>query len=206
MEEVKPSRHDVISQFRTREIIDAAIKLINEEGFSKVTMEGVASRAGIAKGTIYLYFKDKDELTHTVIDSVLGMMVDDVSSCAAGEIDTREKLLRVAEVINRYAKDYWEFFVAVHYPDFVEKYHKCEDFQPKARRLVSVVADILREGVERGDVVNLNPELVATVFLNIFQTVYQAGIAQHTRASTVNSSLLIDLLFNGISRARDSER
>ena len=42
-------------------ILFSSRKLIEEIGFSALTMDKVAKKAGIAKGTVYLYFKDKDD-------------------------------------------------------------------------------------------------------------------------------------------------
>lgn len=47
---------------RPSEIIDAGMELFAQRGFERTNLSDVASRAGISKGTIYLYFKSKDAL------------------------------------------------------------------------------------------------------------------------------------------------
>ncbi len=47
-------------------IIDTAIKMYLEDGFEKLTLRGITSRIEYSVGTIYLYFKDKDELFHAM--------------------------------------------------------------------------------------------------------------------------------------------
>lgn len=53
---------------RKAEIIDAAHDLFQAKGYEKVTMQDVMNRLGIAKGTIYHYFRSKDELLEAVIE------------------------------------------------------------------------------------------------------------------------------------------
>ena len=51
---------------RKDQILNAAISLIEEQGFEKTTMDEIADRAELSKGTLYLYFKDKSTLHHAI--------------------------------------------------------------------------------------------------------------------------------------------
>jgi AcrR family transcriptional regulator len=55
---------------RPGEIVIAALDLFSERGFSATRLEDVASRAGLSKAAIYLYFKDKTSLLKVVVESV----------------------------------------------------------------------------------------------------------------------------------------
>ncbi|HEY9215643.1 MAG TPA: TetR/AcrR family transcriptional regulator [Ancylobacter sp.] len=63
---------------RRRAILDAALEVFAERGFTGARMEDVAARAGVAKGTLYLYFKDKaalfEGLVREAADPVLGTL------------------------------------------------------------------------------------------------------------------------------------
>jgi len=56
------TKEEVIKDFRTTEIVRAARRVIAESGFDDASMERIAAEAGISKGTIYLYFRNKEEL------------------------------------------------------------------------------------------------------------------------------------------------
>jgi len=58
-------------------ILQAAASLFMKEGYFKVTMDMVAEKAGVAKGTLYLYFKNKDELFACVIQSRVQKVLND---------------------------------------------------------------------------------------------------------------------------------
>src|SRR5687767_963621 len=57
---------------RPREIIDSALTLFSERGFSATRLEDVAARAGLSKAAIYLYFKDKTTLLKAVVEETAG--------------------------------------------------------------------------------------------------------------------------------------
>ncbi len=77
-------------------ILDAAIEVIAEHGFFHSRVAEIADRAGVADGTIYLYFKNKDELLMAAIDSAFHRFTHRARA-ALGQIpDPREKLRRIA--------------------------------------------------------------------------------------------------------------
>ena len=57
---------------RPQELLDAALSLFVEKGFAATRAEEVAQRAGVSKGTLYLYFPSKEELLKAVIRHYLG--------------------------------------------------------------------------------------------------------------------------------------
>lgn len=61
------SKQQVVSQFRRAEILDAARKVFARKGFALGIMDEIAREAGIAKGTIYLYFRSKTEVYQALL-------------------------------------------------------------------------------------------------------------------------------------------
>ena len=57
---------------RPAEILDAALDLFTERGFSATRLEDIASRAGLSKAAIYLYFKDKTSLLKVLVEETAG--------------------------------------------------------------------------------------------------------------------------------------
>ncbi len=77
----RPSRKEILQDFRTRSLLEATRKILADEGFEAVTMERVAQEAGITKGGIYLYFRNKDQMIFTALEEIASEMMQ--------EIDTR---------------------------------------------------------------------------------------------------------------------
>ena len=62
---------------RPSELLAAALELFVEKGFAATRLEDVASRAGVAKGTLYLYYENKEALFKAVIqEGVIPVIVD----------------------------------------------------------------------------------------------------------------------------------
>jgi len=70
-------------QARPGEILDAALKVFAEKGFAAARMEDIAARAGVTKGTIYLYFPGKEEVFKTLAREYIGGTLADVAKKAA---------------------------------------------------------------------------------------------------------------------------
>ncbi len=65
---------------RKENIIDAAQKLFNEKGFEKTTMEEIAKHTGISKGSIYLDFKNKDEINMAIARRIFKFMIEQMQA------------------------------------------------------------------------------------------------------------------------------
>jgi TetR/AcrR family fatty acid metabolism transcriptional regulator len=61
------TKQQIVTEFRRTEIIDAARSVFARRGFALATMDEIAKEAGIAKGTIYLYFRSKTEVYKAVL-------------------------------------------------------------------------------------------------------------------------------------------
>jgi len=77
-------------------ILDAAIEVIASHGFFHSRVSEIADRAGVADGTIYLYFKNKDELLMAAIDSAFHRFIARAQAALQEISDPREKLRRMA--------------------------------------------------------------------------------------------------------------
>ena len=71
----KVSRKQILQNFRSRSLLESTRRLIAAEGFDAVTMERVAEEAGITKGAIYLYFRNKDQMILAAVEEIAAEMV-----------------------------------------------------------------------------------------------------------------------------------
>ncbi len=79
-------------------ILRAGIKVFARNGYFNSKVSDIASEAGIADGTVYLYFKSKDEILHSIFDRAMAEFIDEGKRELA-EIDTpADRLKRIAEL------------------------------------------------------------------------------------------------------------
>src|ERR1700747_3700511 len=75
------TKEEVIKEYRVREILEAARRVMARYGMQGTTVDRVAEEAKVAKGTIYLYFDTKDELVHAaVLEGMREMVAETVAS------------------------------------------------------------------------------------------------------------------------------
>jgi len=90
-------------------IINAAVKLFARQGFEKTTVDEVAAEAGIAKGTVFYNFKDKDDIFFSVIKLGVDDLTDLARERAEHGITPTEKLEAVYDATVEFLQKYASF-------------------------------------------------------------------------------------------------
>ena len=147
---------------RPRQILDAALAVFGERGLAGARLDDIARRAGVSKGTIYLYFANKEELFREVVRAIV---VDRLRQAADQGGSTNP-----VEDLKRYLRAHWEFvrspeFQTIYklvtgelhnFPDLAEFYGR-EVIMPATQ----ILAGLIRRGIERGDFRAVDPILAA---------------------------------------------
>ncbi|MBB0247071.1 TetR family transcriptional regulator [Streptomyces alkaliphilus] len=91
-------------------LFDAAVDLIAEQGFSATTVDGIAERAGVSKGTVYYNFTGKTELYEELLRHNVGMLASALrgaaAECRSSGGDTREALNAIVRAGLRFTLDH----------------------------------------------------------------------------------------------------
>lgn len=90
------------SEDRPREICAAALEVFAEKGFAAAKLDEIARRAGVSKGTLYLYFADKQELFRAVVRSAIAPNIEAITS-AISALDAQ-----FPEVVNMFLSGFAE--------------------------------------------------------------------------------------------------
>src|SRR4051794_36358354 len=93
-EGVAPKRRSRRKDARPAEIVEAALALFAERGFAATKLEAVAERAGIGKGTLYLYFPNKEELFRAVVRQGLLPNLEAAEAMVAAHTGSAADILR----------------------------------------------------------------------------------------------------------------
>ena len=80
---------------RPAEILDAALAVFAEKGYAATRMDDIAQRAGVTKGTIYLYFESKDAVFRSLVQESIGATIEGVTAAAASFEGSAADLLRM---------------------------------------------------------------------------------------------------------------
>jgi AcrR family transcriptional regulator len=130
-------------------IIAAGRKLFTHYGLKKTTVDDIAKEAGIAKGTIYLYFKNKDEIFSKVLNSVAHNLIREERQVLALPLTPVEKLRQFLFVRFTYIDD----LIATVNLDILREHHAHPYMQELrdrySREEQQVIQAIIKEGVEK---------------------------------------------------------
>jgi AcrR family transcriptional regulator len=89
-------------QERPAEILDAALKVFAQKGFAAARMDDIAKEAGVTKGTIYLYFENKEAVFKSLVRESVGATIATVTAAAQAQEGSARLLLRM--VLTRVAQ------------------------------------------------------------------------------------------------------
>jgi TetR/AcrR family fatty acid metabolism transcriptional regulator len=150
-------------------IIEAAVKVFAEKGFYLAKVSDVAKAANVADGTIYLYFKSKDDLLINLFEQKMELILQRFKAYLKDIIDPVEKLHRFVDfyfILIKEDKDLADVFQVElrQSAKFLKDYHN-----QKFLDFLSMIKSIIQEGMNNGFFrTDLNPDIVKIM---IFGTV-----------------------------------
>ncbi|ARJ37936.1 TetR family transcriptional regulator [Sporosarcina sp. P21c] len=139
-----------------RQIVDAAVIVIAENGYHQAQVSKIAKEAGVADGTIYLYFKNKEDILISVFRDKLAIFVENIKEILKKDLPIAEKLQLVVENHFRILEEDHHLAIVTQ----LELRQSNKDLRLQINNVLkeyTVLLDILlEEGVEKGE---LSPEL-----------------------------------------------
>ena len=160
------SKEDVVHEFRVQSIQDAAMRVISRKGMAAATMQEIADEAGVAKGTIYLYFRDRDELVEKAFEFAMNDLHRRVDEALEKEASFEDKLRSVLAAQIGFFEQNREFFrlyMSLRYPEGSPQQQRRQKrhCQPQYATRVERIAAALEEAMKRGEIRKADPMRLA---------------------------------------------
>lgn len=118
--DIPKTKEQLIHDFRIQTIQDAAARVIASKGLNGATMQAIADAAGIAKGTIYLYFQSRKELVERTADHAFSQILEMTREILASDAPVRERLRRmISNQISYFEerRDFFRLYQSVRFPN-----------------------------------------------------------------------------------------
>lgn len=148
---------------KRREIMEAAARLFGARPFHAVKLDDVAAEARIGKGTVYVYFDSKEELYASVVEHGFVRLVDGLRGKLAGAGSGAWEPIRVVvEEVVRFAFRFPDLFSVMPGTGVASQHAALRRTRSEC---VSLIASIIRRGVEGGELEDTYPELTANYML-----------------------------------------
>jgi AcrR family transcriptional regulator len=179
---------------RRAAILDAALEEFTARGYEAARLDDVAKRAGVAKGTIYLYFADKEALFQDLVRSMVHPVLGTLEHLREVDIPARmlvEGMLNtfVREILGTRRKDIVRliFTEGTRFPAIAEFYHS-----EVIVRVLAIMRPILKRAAERGELPDdslarfpqliIAPGLVAIMWNALFDKYEPLDVPEMIRA------------------------
>jgi AcrR family transcriptional regulator len=194
------------SAARREAILAAALDEFAARGYEGARLDDVARRAGVAKGTIYLHFRDKEALFQELVRSVLNPLVAALEAVPQADLPVRVTVERITELFVREVygtrrKDVIRLILneGPRFPALAEFYYR-----EVVARILAAIRSLMRRAIERGELTSdvfvrfpqllVAPGIVAILWNSLFHAHEPLDVAALMRAH-------VDLLF-GTERAK----
>jgi AcrR family transcriptional regulator len=148
-------------------ILEAAIKVFSEKGYSQTTIREVAKEAGISVGGVYIYFKNKEDLYATLLKYLLKDFTDRTKETIKDMRDPADALYAFIAMNLKYARRYKGIIIAEgRGGGFKSCFDVKRRFFKKQRRLIE---DIITTGMDSGKFKECNVKTAARVIIGILR-------------------------------------
>jgi AcrR family transcriptional regulator len=131
-------------------LFEAAVELIAEQGFSATTVDDIALRAGVAKGTVYYNFASKTALFEELLRHGIGLLTDEFRGAVAG-LPPREAVAALVRAQLEYIRRYRAFAQLL----LSEMWRTNREWQQTLillrEQAIAVIAETVQAGVDAGD-------------------------------------------------------
>jgi AcrR family transcriptional regulator len=205
----KATKKEIVTAFRTREIMAAARQLLEQRGPDAITMEEVAAAAGVAKGTVYLYFLSKDDLILALITQVGENILKDVEASLMAPGTPPEKLKRMVSVLLEYLNRERLLF-----PLYARELSRGEresreefrrPYQELEEKFVTLLTRLFAEGIAGGQFIPANPRLLSFLIRGLVRATgyYQKAEGQADAAKEA-LPVILTLISSGLIREKQS--
>jgi AcrR family transcriptional regulator len=205
----KTTKKEIVTAFRTREILAAARQLLDQRGLEAMTMEEIAAAAGVAKGTLYLYFQSKDDLIQALLTLVAKNILKDMEAALQAPGMPAEKLRRVVSVLLEYLSRERLLF-PIYARELLRGKRESRkgfwrNYQELEERFVTLVTSLFAEGIAAGQFISANPRLLTFLIRGLVRaTGYYQQAEGQAEAAQEALPVILTLLSSGLIREPQS--
>ena len=156
------------------QMLKAALELFSQKGYQNVSMHEIASHAEFAIGTLYKFFKNKEDLYNSLLTDTASQFHAALSAALDGEWDCQKKL-------RRYIRSYWDQFqknaaaVRLYFSEttgvsYNLRSNLTRELQAYYDDIIEKLGAVFAEGIEKGVYCRIDPKFMAISFESLINT------------------------------------
>lgn len=181
-------------------LLEAVLHVFSEKGVNGLTMDNVALQAGVAKGTLYAYFENKQDLLKTAIEAGISPLIQELTELLESNLSPIEKLSQLTRRHLAYCDEHQNFFRILVYDrqavqERMRRYKSClyQDF-------LQTIARVVADGIEDGSLRRANPSHVAAMLIESnIAVIHQRLQSEHPAPVGEDARFITETFLYGIA-------
>jgi len=177
------------------------VQVLSREGLNGLTMDRVARDAGVAKGTIYTYFRSKQDLVKDAIEATIVPLIEMLNGILNSDLHPARKLKSMTLNHLLYFEEHRDFFgIFVH--DRQAAYQRLKRYRScHYQQFVETLAGVIQEGIEKKTFRNLDPHILAAMLIEAdIAVIFQRLLSKRPGPVERDAALITDIFLHGIQR------
>lgn len=205
------SKEELVEEFRVESIQEAAMRVIARKGVAGASMHDIAEEAGIAKGTIYLYFQNQRDLLERTVDYAFGRLARQLEAAIEGEGVFRERFERLFRTTVEFLEanvTLLQLYGATKFAEGTDaRPGSCDrTARPHYQRYIERFQRFLRDAMEAGEIRTMDPTRLAQFLQEGFVGVLMERLKEEPKPPIDEEiAWLMETMFHGISNRRSHE-
>jgi AcrR family transcriptional regulator len=195
------SKQQVVTEFRRNEILDAARKVFARKGFSEGIIDDIAAEAGIAKGTVYLYFTSKRSIYTSLLQHDMEALKEDTLERMNAAPILREKIVQFVLARLENAEANREFFRIMDMQPSDLSFTRGQ-YREWLKAPVDHLANAIEAAVKRGEVNPVPAEKIAWAVADLSRGTIVRRLLEPTGTTVAEDAAFIaDLIWASLRQA-----
>lgn len=197
------TKKEVLTEFRTTELLAAARRIFAEKGFHEATVDAIAEVAGVAKGTVYLYFPSKRAAYWAALEHDVAEMVEETQRQVQATEGIENKIRTFIGFKIRYFDENRDFF-KIYYSEFGNALTHPAQIRKRFKELylqqARVLEAVLEQGMRRKLIRDLPLAAAAFAISDLVRGVITQRMLGWTKGDVTDTTdFLFDLVWKGIA-------
>lgn len=189
------TKQQVVSEFRRTEIVDAARIVFARRGFASGIMDEIAKEAGVAKGTLYLYFQSKTEIYKAVLDYDMRALKKNTLDRIEEAKGLREKIRAFILARMESAATRQEFFRIMDSESHALTYTRSQ-YRDWLSEPVLLLASAIGKAAKKGEIGRIDAEKTAWLIADMTRgTIQRRLMAENAVPLAADSKFLLDFIW-----------
>lgn len=205
METERVGRKEREYQAHRKEILSAAEKVFAAKGFFLTTMSDIAREAEFGTGTLYKYFKSKEELYFTLIDEKveeINRLVKDELSQKTSAVERIKKVLGLQFEFFEQNRDFFRIYISERNRfEWTVKDELGKGLHEKMVAYINILAGVMRQGIERKEFRSMNSLDLAHALLGIVNSFVCEWMISHKPYPLVSKvDTVLEIFLGGVQQ------